>query len=164
VNDHKTPFLAVAEAAQSFCRLIEQTEQLGIALWIESLRHVLARLETAMAQFAPGIAPSETDYRPIADLDGRFELYLRLKSYLDRHDEFWSDEDLRAGDGFMSGSLSGNLADIYFELKQGLAYCAAGLEGRKAARRIWREGYHKYWRRHLGEALKHLDDLAGRQS
>jgi hypothetical protein len=158
VVEQENLFLMVAEAANHYCHLIEQTEHFDIAVWIENLRQILLKLESILALCDWDNTRSRFAYPSISDLDGRFELYLRLKSYLEGRDEFWSEEDLAANDDFMSGSLSENLTDIYCELKRGLAFCAAGLEGEQLARQVWFDGYHFYWHRQLSEALSHLKD------
>lgn len=156
MNYPKCLFNAAATAVQDFCRLIEQAESSAPEVWLRLADQALAQLENAMSRLLPD--QEEGGYTLAYDLDARFELYLRLKRYLDRADEYCSEADQQARDGFLSGSLSANLADIYFELRRGMACFDAGCSNEQTAVELWVRGYHKYWHWKLQETRKRITE------
>ena len=159
MNDHNQehPFIG---AAQAFCGLVEQHESHDRTEWLEQIGDALLRLESAIVQLQMPSPPSR--HVGLADLEKRFELYFRLKTFLRDEDDYWSEADLHAGDGYMTGSLADDFADIYFELKCGLVLLERGKRGAKAAIRFWAEGYRDHWRQHLVDARKQLFEFKAR--
>lgn len=146
-----------SESALDFCRLVEQIDGYQTEHWLSAVGEVLLRLDMNICQLA-SLTP-QAPHVWISDLDKRFELYSRLKDFLGERDEYWSEADLHAGDGYMTGSLSDDFADIYFELKRGLLLADQGQEGHSQAVKVWTSGYRDHWRQHLVDARKQLFDF-----
>lgn len=146
-----------SESALDFCRLVEQIDGYEAEVWLREAGEILLRLDANIINLTSRTPP--TPHVWISDLDKRFELYSRLKDFLGERDEYWSEADLHAGDGYMTGSLSDDFADIYFELKRGLQLAAQGQEGRSQAVKLWTSGYRDHWRQHLVDARKQLFDF-----
>lgn len=146
-----------AESAHDFCRLVEQIDGYQTEHWLSAVGAVLLRLDMHICRLA-SLTP-QAPHVWISDLDKRFELYSRLKDFLGEHDEYWSEADLHAGDGYMTGSLSDDFADIYFELKRGLLLAAQDQDGHAQALQLWTSGYRDHWRQHLVDARKQLFDF-----
>lgn len=156
LNDscHEYPFIA---AANAFCSLIEQFESHHRSEWLDQIGNTLLGLESTVTQLHAPLPPSS--HAGLSDLEKRFELYSRLKKFLRESDEYWSEADLHAGDGYMTGSLSDDFADIYFELKHGLLLHEQGGYHTGAAVQFWTDGYRDHWRQHLVDARKQLFDF-----
>lgn len=146
-----------AESAQEFCKLVEQIEGYQAEQWLQAIGNILLNLETAVTELAASVP--QTPHTWISDLEKRFELYSRIKDFLGLQDEYWSEADLHAGDGYMTGSLSDDFSDIYFELKRGLMLYTQGHEGKNEAGLIWTSSYRHHWRQHLIDARKQLFDF-----
>jgi hypothetical protein len=151
-----------AESAQDFCKLVEQIDGHLSEHWLKAVGKIILRLDTDIT-YLTASAPQSTHVW-ISDLDKRFELYSRLKDFLGDRDEYWSEADLHAADGYMTGSLSDDFADIYFELKRGLQLLAQGQEGRAEAIKLWTSGYREHWRQHLVDARKQLFEFGAHAS
>jgi len=153
LNDHfpEHPFV---EAAKQFCRLVEQHENHDPSGWLEQIGNTLLRLETTIDQLEAPFPP--LPHAGLSDLEKRFELYFRLKGFLRDMDDYWSEADLHAGDGYMTGSLADDFADIYFEIRRGLDFHERGGKGAKIAIQYWTDGYRGHWRQHLIDARKQL--------
>ena len=149
-----TAVVAFAEAASEYCRLIEQIDSHSPSSWLDRISSVLLCLES-------GILPLEINVPRrshvwLSGIEKRFELYMRIKDFLRNHDEYWSEADLHASDGYMTGSLSDDFVDIYFELKHGLNRYHQGDAGLNAAVAYWANSYRQHWRQHLVDARKQL--------
>jgi len=155
VIDDKNPLTAVAEAANDYCRLIEQVKGNHPAEWLKRVESALLKLDAAVRRLA--YQEPYRAYKLASDLDARFESYLRLKRYLDHYDERSPEPDFRENVDLTYGNLSENLTDIYFEVRRGLASYEAGTTGEKSAQRLWSNGYRNYWQQHLQEACKRLN-------
>lgn len=155
VIDDKTPLEAVAEAAQDYCRLIEQVRANQVAEWLKCVESALLRLDAAVRRLASQ-EPYHA-YKLAHDLDARFESYLRLKRYLDHYDELSPEPEITGYNDLGLGNLSENLIDIYFEVRRGLVSYEAGMVGDQSAQRLWSNGYRNYWQQHLQEARKRLN-------
>lgn len=151
-----------AESAQDFCRLVEQIDGYRAELWLQAAGEILMRLDMDIAHLIA--TTPQAPHVWISDLDKRFELYSALKDFLGDRDEYWSEADLHAADGYMTGSLSDDFADIYFELKRGLLLAGQGQEGRSEAAKLWTSGYRDHWRQHLVDARKQLLEFGNRTS
>jgi hypothetical protein len=93
----------------------------------------------------------------LSDIDERFELFCHLKKVLGEKDGYEVGEELVNNE--LYGSLSGDLADLYFEIKRGLDLIQAGEENLPAALSLWRDGFFLNWGKHLIDAERHLYDL-----
>lgn len=151
----ETEFVA---AANDFCVLIEQIDDYVQALWLDAMAPVLVRMESAIARIQVERARPVPSLS-IADLEMRFELFARLKHVLGERDGYWSEGDLRVSDGYMTGSLAEDFADIYAELVRGMMIYEPQGNYRAMAMRLWVHGYHKHWGQHLLDARKQLVDF-----
>lgn len=156
LNDscHEHPFIA---AANAFCGLIEQFDSHHRSEWLDQIANTLLGLEATITDLHAPFPPSP--HGGLSDLEKRFELYSRLKKFLRDNDEYWSEADLHAGDGYMTGSLSDDFADIYFELKHGLLLHEQGGHHAKTALQFWTDGFRDHWHQHLVDARKQLFDF-----
>ncbi|MBS1211681.1 MAG: hypothetical protein H6R26_297 [Proteobacteria bacterium] len=142
------------KSANEFCELIEQIESHEPAPWLAAMGAILLRLDTAIAHLVE-VTPAPPHVW-LTDMEKRFELYSRLKAFLGELDEYWSEADLHASDGYMTGSLSDDFSDIYFELKRGLIVHRQGYDGQEQAILLWTSSYQHHWRQHLVDARKQL--------
>lgn len=148
------------DAARQFCGLVEQHESHEPTGWLEQIGNTLLLLESTIDQLDPPFPP--LPHAGLSDLEKRFELYFRLKGFLRETDDYWSEADLYAGDGYMTGSLADDFADIYFEIKRGLSFHERGGKGVRIAIQYWTDGYRDHWRQHLIDARKQLFDFKAR--
>jgi len=153
-----TPERPFVDAASEFCGLIEQLERFDRPRWLTRIGANLLSLEAAIAQIPPP-APAPIPRNGLADLEQRFDLYFRIKLFLGDQDEYWSEADLRAADGYKTGSLSEDFADLYFDLKRGLMLYAQGGAATTNAVRVWLVSYGEHWGQHLLDARKQLIDF-----
>lgn len=147
------------EAAGLFCELVEHHETcgLGSAGWLEEIGRLLIRLD---AEIQPlNGHPVDAEYSLLQDLEERFFLFHRLKSFLGDLDDYWSEGDLEAGDGLKTGSLADDVTDLYFDLKRGLMLYRSGSEARRQAIDLWLFSYQVHWKQHLRDATKQLFDF-----
>lgn len=144
------------EAAGFFCQLVEHHATCGLdsKRWLDEIGQLLLRLD---AEIQPlNGHPVDADYSMLQDLEERFVLFHRLKSFLGALDEYWSESDLEAGDGLKTGSLADDIADLYFDLKRGLTLYRSGSETQRQAVDLWLYSYHVHWKQHLRDAKKQL--------
>jgi hypothetical protein len=146
-----------AESVTDFCRMVE-----GYAsfegdgkTWLNQIGSLMLELEQRIQPLLRSAA-SDTEYSMLQDLEARFALYQRLKSFLGPFDDYWSEGDLEAGDGLKTGSLADDITDVYFDLKRGLTLCAAGPEHDAQALSMWAFSYRVHWEQHLRDATKQL--------
>lgn len=147
-----------ANAVREYCILIEQMDRFDRFQWLARIGTRLLGLEATIKD----LPEPESTSRPrpaLIDLDQRFELYFRLKVFLGDQDEYWSEADLRAADGYKTGSLSDDFSDIYFELKYGLMLYEQGGIATSHAVSAWLSSYGEHWRQHLIDARKQLIDF-----
>jgi hypothetical protein len=146
-----------AESVTDFCRMVE-----GYAAfegdgktWLHQIGNLLLELEKRIQPLLRSTT-SDTDYSMLQDLEARFALYQRLKSFLGPFDDYWSEGDLEAGDGLKTGSLADDITDVYFDLKRGLTLHVAGPEHEAQALSMWVFSYRIHWEQHLRDATKQL--------
>lgn len=148
-----------AAAAGSFCELVDNHKVCGLDSkgWLKQIGEMLLRLD---ADIRPLNGRSvEAEYSMLQDLEERFVLFQRLKSFLGSLDEYWSESDLEAGDGLKTGSLADDITDVYFDLKRGLLLYLSGKNLKHQAIELWLYSYHVHWQQHLRDAKKQLFDF-----
>jgi len=168
------PAREMAGVARHFCRLIESAGARRDAEWLHEVFDLLPRLHVAVvslrdpaARPRPGPDPANwpgDDSEHAAALDDRFELYSRLRHELGEHDGYWLEFD-PVGDAHadMSGSLADDLADIYYDVRQGLALLEESAAGAgDDAVHFWKRSYRLHWGQHLVDAERHLYSLRAR--
>ncbi len=160
----------MAGLARDFCALIESVGTRREPGWLMDVFGLLPRLHVAVVSLTdPGSrgpeAPDpdnwpadEHDHLPL--LEDRFEFYSRLRAELGEHDAYWLEFD-PVGDAHddMSGSLADDLADIYYDVKQGLELYAKAADD---AVHFWKRSYRLHWGQHLVDAERHLFSLKAR--
>jgi len=146
-----------AESVTGFCRLVE-----GYAAfegdgktWLHQIGNLMLELEQRIQPLLRSTA-GDTEYSMLQDLEARFALYQRLKSFLGPLDDYWSEGDLEAGDGLKTGSLADDITDVYFDLKRALNLHAAGPEHEAHALSMWLFSYRVHWEQHLRDATRQL--------
>jgi hypothetical protein len=147
-------------AVDDFCVLVERIEYQSPSQWLILIGQALLRLEGAITELERRVPDAPHTWSN--DLEKRFELYCRIKDFLGLDDEYWSEADLIAGDGYMTGSLSDDIADIYFELKLGLVACQEDTLDRLEILKSWTSSYRHHWRQHLIDARKQLFEFKTR--
>ncbi|AAU93079.1 hypothetical protein MCA0630 [Methylococcus capsulatus str. Bath] len=147
-----------AKIAEKFCRLVEGFARYEPQDWLALIARELGPLETAVRELAgrAGIG----DYSMLADIEQRHRMYVELKTFLDGMDDYWTEADLEAGDGVMTGSLSDNVTEIYFALKRGLAHWNKGPAEAGAAVGEWLSGFEVNWGYHLANLRSQLKHKA----
>ncbi len=100
----------------------------------------------------------EYSFFVLPDLEYRFHMYTRLKTFLGELDNY-----ALAGDGEdpddRSGSLADDFTDIYFELSRGLDLYDADPSDPMPALTIWHTGHVLHWGQHVCDARKRLREL-----
>jgi hypothetical protein len=146
-----------AESVADFCRLVEEYEsfQDDGKTWLHQIGSVMRELEQSIQPLLRN-CPSDGEYSMLQDLEARFTLYQRLKSFLGPLDDYWSEGDLEAADGLKTGSLADDITDVYFDLKRGLTLLNAGREHEAEALALWAFSYRVHWDQHLRDATKQL--------
>jgi len=148
------PFAEMTGFARSYCRLIEAACQ-NEPSWLAQVADLLPHLHLALT--ALGSADPDMSLYPMPDLDERFELFGCLRDLLGERDSYWLELDPIGEGAALTGSLADDLADIYFELRQGLTLIESFPV---AAREGWLAGFEAHWGRHLVDAERHLFNLS----
>lgn len=146
----------LAEVADEYCQLIEHLDQ-------ESGR-LLERVSCLLPRLHAAVAPLEGEADTLcnedkADLESRFELFIRLRRLLGELDSYPMAFDVSIGEGQMSGSLADDLTDIYFELKRGFRILEGHPNRLDRAADIWCGSYLVHWGQHLVDAERHLYEI-----
>ncbi len=155
-NESVQQFVA---AAGSFCDLVDHHRGCGLdsKSWLQQVGELLLRIDAGIQPLNGH--PVEAEYSMLQDLEERFVLFQRLKSFLGALDEYWSEGDLEAGDGLKTGSLADDITDVYFDLKRGLSLYLSGRDYERQAIELWLYSYHVHWQQHLRDAKKQLFDF-----
>ena len=118
---------------------------------------LLSRLQMAITHLDD--RSIEYSYFSVPDLGERFELYCKLSDKLGESDAYMLEYDSNDDVDDMTGSLAGDFADIYFELKRGLNLILAEDVEQEDSLVMWQTGYILVWGRQLVNAQKHLFSL-----
>jgi hypothetical protein len=138
----------MASIAKKYCAVIDGGRDAG---WVQRLAELLPRLHVAVTALAE---PSEDSCAALVRDDEK-----RCDMFLDLSDDLQADSLLCAAYAEMlvgphqrqqlCERMADNLADIYFDLKQGLAQLP-GDPQRAAA--IWQYTFYTHWGKHLLDA------------
>jgi len=152
-NRHKTlkQINDLQENAKQFCFLVENIDEFDAQEWLAGISLILPRIHAVMGMIDGG-QRGECLFA-LADIDDRFD----LKKALGEKDAYEMGDELV--DNELYGSLSGDLADLYFEIKRGLDMIQSGDDNLPAALSLWRDGFFLNWGKHLIDAERHLYDL-----
>jgi hypothetical protein len=148
------PLSALSALAARYCKLIERSGA-DCDAWLSEIAKLLPRLHAALWSFDPASTKGGLGLK--IDFDARFELYAHLVGLLGERDAYWLEFDRLDEDRPMTGSLADDLADIYCELKEGLALLSTNPEW---ALHGWLTGYAHHWGQHLVDAERHLAALS----
>ncbi|HIL92097.1 MAG: DUF5063 domain-containing protein [Cycloclasticus sp.] len=141
--------------AKRFCFLVENVHEFNSKEWLAEISLILPRIHAVMAMIDN---PNKGECLfAVSDIDERFDLFCSLKKRLGEKDAYEVGDEL--ADNEMYGSLAGDLADLYFEIKRGLDLIQNGRENLPAALSLWRDGFFLHWGKHLIDAERHLYDL-----
>jgi hypothetical protein len=157
-NNNNAPDKDFVTAANDYCVLIEQIDEYPQSRWLDEMAPALVRLEASIdrLQVERGLPVPSLSF---SDLETRFELFAHLKAVLGELDAYWSEGDLLVSDGYKTGSLAEDFADIYTELVRGMMIYEPQGNYRAMAMRLWVSGYRRHWGQHLLDARKQLVDF-----
>ena len=151
-------------AARAYCEAIDALEP------EQELEDVVRRLHEAMTEiYASALAlslPSVDDNGPDVErlTDEEWSrLYERLRAVLGPADEFFEiwDSDRTDPRSVVEGSLADALADVYRDLRYGLALDAADAEADAIFE--WTQTFWSHWGRHAADGVRVLQLLRERE-
>jgi hypothetical protein len=141
--------------AKRFCFLVENIHEFTPQEWLSEISLILPRIHAVIGMIDN---PNKGECLfAVSDIEERFDLFCDLKKALGEKDSYELGEEL--ADNELYGSLAGDLADLYCEIKRGLDLIQCGQENLPAALSLWRDGFFLHWGKHLIDAEKHLYDL-----
>lgn len=151
-------FEDLIESSTDFCLLVDHIDLYDIDRWLTDATRSLANIQAAMT-YLNAHPDLEYSFFILPDLEERFELYCKLKKYLGSQDTYRLEFDSSSDAEEMTGSLAGDFADIYHELKRGLNLFESDRENRPHTLTLLQIGYIMNWGQHLMDAQKHLFSL-----
>jgi hypothetical protein len=151
---------------KDFCLIIDNVQYYQNQEWLSDMSRILSRIQMAMAHL--DLPQQQIEYAALDEADNRFELYCTLKEKLGDLDGYWMNYDLRTELDDQSGSLAGDLSDLYFEFKRSLALTGDLDKGNSSIINDqsilqWTTGYLLNWGQHLMNAQTHLYTLKATQ-
>lgn len=144
----------MAEAAKDFCRIIDRLLSGGGGRWIADMTAVLSRINGTMIELAA--PPFDRCCPGLPDLDEKFDFFCRLKRRFGGHDAYRVNDDISDEKDEITGSLAGDLTDIYFELGRGLNRLEVETASQEDVLKVWQRGYALHWGARLVNAQRHL--------
>jgi hypothetical protein len=137
--------------------LIERRAQLSRDEFIAAAHPIVASIYSA-ALALPATEPTDTRANPSALSNEEWmRLFLELQARLRDFDSLWVAPGGTGPSGPGDTSLSDDLADLYRDLKDGLALWHAGNpQSRTDAIWEWRFGFENHWGRHALSALRDM--------
>jgi len=141
--------------AKRYCYLIENIDEFEHPVWLSEISHILPCIHAVIGLIDQ--PKRKESLFAVSDIDERFELFCQLKKLLGEMDGYEIGEELL--DNELYGSLSGDLTDLYFEIKRGLELLRFDSSNLPDALNLWRDGFYLHWGSHLINAEKHLHDL-----
>lgn len=155
-NKKSKQILELQGNAKRFCFLIENIHEFEAQEWLTNISLILPRIHAVMGVIDHANNRAECFFA-LSDIDERFDLFCHLKKTLGEKDGYEIGEELVNNE--LYGSLSGDLTDLYFEIKRGLDIIHSGQENLPVALSLWRDGFFLHWGKHLIDAEKHLYNL-----
>jgi hypothetical protein len=148
------------ELARRYCALIEQRRDHAPAAWLVAMHAIIPPLYAAALRL-PEVEPNTSDAHVSSMSREEWELVFRdLGGTLGRWNFYWAVYDpYDDGDHEpVCGSLADDFADIYRDLKEGLAHEAADAAVRPAdVLWDWRFSFESHWAAHAADALRALN-------
>ena len=150
------------EAATRFCAHITERDRMTTTRFLTVLPGHLAALYAAAAalpEVAPDVESPERDRNELAEWRPLFEA-LGAKIGPHRYYSETSDPSKPDAQETVTGDLADDLADIYGDLRTGLAFeVAAGREAPNDVLWTWRFDFESHWGRHATSALRAVHTL-----
>lgn len=154
-----------AETAREFCRTIEDRANLEAVGLLGAVHLLLAKLYLAALSLpSADVLSSEEQVDPVrhpanpdrVTHDEWRELFASLQELIGAQDSYREvfDPYKPISEGEVTGSIADDLADIYRDLKVGLAAWDRGQSG--DALWTWRFGFESHWGEHATGALRAL--------
>lgn len=147
------------ETAGQYCSLIEGHQQYPLGEFLKRVRDLLPVLYSQALRLPDVTSSDDKNYRDITH-EQWAEKFERLAEYLGPHDGYWivfdpvkkdAPEPIRSG-------LSGDLADIWRDLKNGLIHWNGGLCSTEIIRQ-WNVQFHIHWSDHAAAAIRTINWL-----
>jgi hypothetical protein len=156
-----------AALARKYCAIVESVTSLDRPQLLDQVYEILAGLIDAGVHLpgtdhgANGIDDEASEDPHGAEVvamsdDAWRELYHRLQHKLGDADLYWMVFDATKDREAIRGSLADDIADVYRDLKDGLAVMAAGSISEAAWH--WRLHFDSHWGLHAMNALKAIHD------
>jgi len=143
--------------ARNFCAFVDVCPELNRQTLLQQVSIHLAQLCEVGARL-PWVNPASAD--PDASPDSfrlnreRFaSIELMLRERLGKLNVYWEVFDPTQKEEPVSGSMSMDIAEIYFDLKEALQLLESGV-AREDVYFDWRLGFRSHWSRHAVSALK----------
>jgi hypothetical protein len=149
-------------AARAFCSLIDRHAGYDAAQLLVAVEPLLARVYQAGASLTTEVTP--TSEHPADDkvsVDDVQEINHALGAILGRYDAYWELFDpLESSEEPVGGMLSGDLTEIYLDLRNALALLAPGRDlDPSDVLWEWRFAFASHWGRHAASGLRVVNSL-----
>ena len=154
-----SPVATFRVLAERYCAFIESSDSLkrGEFVW-QLAEHLIGLYATGM-RLPTGTGDDDFDAPSAMTHEEWHELFERLGRKLGDVDHYSVMFDpYESGSTPVTGSLADDAADVYLDLKSGLAVIGAG-DGLANAVWEWRFGFDNHWGKHAAEALYALHSL-----
>ncbi|GGK51510.1 DUF5063 domain-containing protein [Nocardia camponoti] len=151
--------VAFVDAARAFCGAVECiAESASVEDAARRLVAPLAHL-VAAGSALPQVDPTEADLPRTVDRDAWYARYREMADGFGNADLYWTNLDIAQLDSNLcAGSLADDIADIWREMRTGIAALDNGSDWRDVVFE-WRLSFHHHWGRHAVEALRPLHAL-----
>ena len=145
-------------AAINFIEAVDSAPNLERDEFLVSVNRCLAELYSS-ALYLPSVEPdtADTDETPFAT-EKWAGLFHSLKEKIGPLDAYWGLFDSTEKSEPAQGSLTGDISEIYYDLKENLQLEEKGITSGDL---LWelRESFREHWGRHATEALKAIYEL-----
>ncbi len=146
-----------ADVARRFCDLVERHPDVGRRKLVTEWQHLLPELYVRGAAL-PDVKSNQLDAPEVMTDAEWWKLFSGLRDTLRDYDSHWVEDpqhETPANPG--ESSLSDDIADIYRDLKRGLALWEANGGGKLGgAAWYWREHFRFHWGEHALDALRRI--------
>jgi hypothetical protein len=163
-HDISGAFAEFKSVAARYCSVVDSSASLDRATLLVQIYGILPQLiHEAIA--LPDVAPSDQGDERVVELRITQKewqrLYDSLKEKLGDWNLYCSIFDPTKDSEAVRGSLADDIADIYRDIKEGLACDSPGLSLQNDIIWEWRLGYYSHWGQHAMEALRTIHSLLG---